>query len=138
MKRAQTVVQSLNAYLLTNMKMKTAYLLVAIPLILIAIIAARFMDKNQTGEPWTEGQLMPPATLAVILRDSTVEKPVIFNIGPSGSIQGAIDLGAGSEKKSQNKLEKELRSLAKDTDIVVYCGCCPFKDCPNIRLHSNC
>jgi hypothetical protein len=21
----------------------------------------------------------------------------------------------------------------KDADVVIYCGCCPFRDCPNIR-----
>jgi hypothetical protein len=32
---------------------------------------------------------------------------------------------------------KELKALAgtmsKDSEVGIYCGCCPMKDCPNIR-----
>lgn len=30
-------------------------------------------------------------------------------------------------------LRKTVAALPKNTVIVVYCGCCPFTKCPNIR-----
>ncbi|HCS20823.1 MAG TPA: hypothetical protein DIW47_09730 [Bacteroidetes bacterium] len=23
--------------------------------------------------------------------------------------------------------------MSRDAEIIIYCGCCPFSDCPNIR-----
>jgi len=31
------------------------------------------------------------------------------------------------------KLREQLSTLSKDTSIVIYCGCCPFEHCPNVR-----
>lgn len=30
-------------------------------------------------------------------------------------------------------LEKWAKSLSRARDIVIYCGCCPFEHCPNVR-----
>jgi hypothetical protein len=75
---------------------------------------------------------MEPAILAKKLASSE-KHPIIFNIGPSGVIKEAIDIGPGQEKANIEKLKNELVKLDKSTEIVVYCGCCPFKNCPNIR-----
>lgn len=87
----------------------------------------------QIAEPWTEKQLLNPSDLVKILNAPENKKPFIFSIGPSGLIKNSIDIGEGKEKKNIEKLKKELNKLSKDVDIVLYCGCCPFKDCPNIR-----
>jgi thiosulfate/3-mercaptopyruvate sulfurtransferase len=39
----------------------------------------------------------------------------------------------GKEKENMDKLKKELGGLLKETNVVVYCGCCPFEHCPNVR-----
>lgn len=31
------------------------------------------------------------------------------------------------------KLKVELQKIAKDKRIILYCGCCPWKNCPNVR-----
>ncbi|RYE25855.1 MAG: hypothetical protein EOP45_04415 [Sphingobacteriaceae bacterium] len=31
------------------------------------------------------------------------------------------------------KLSSAVHLLPKTTSVVVYCGCCPFNKCPNIR-----
>jgi len=31
------------------------------------------------------------------------------------------------------KASKAVASLPKDSDVVLYCGCCPMTKCPNIR-----
>lgn len=41
------------------------------------------------------------------------------------------------DKPNLDKLKKQLRSLNKQAKIIVYCGCCPFDRCPNIRPAIN-
>jgi hypothetical protein len=113
---------------------KTALLLIVALFIGLSIsFAISKKDNANAGtEPWRPEQLMEPAVLAKKLA-STEKHPIIFNIGPSGIIKEAIDIGPGQEKANIEKLKKELFKLGKSTEIVVYCGCCPFKNCPNIR-----
>jgi hypothetical protein len=88
--------------------------------------------KKQT-EPWNPDQLMAPADLATIINSSTATKPLIISVGPAGLIKGAADIGPAREKENLNKLKKLLSEEKKDREIVIYCGCCPFQNCPNIR-----
>ena len=37
------------------------------------------------------------------------------------------------DKENMDKLKKELSTIPKETPIVIYCGCCPFEHCPNVR-----
>lgn len=87
--------------------------------------------------PWKDSDLMEPATLAKAIADSTAKQPVIFDIGPVGSIPGSIHIGPGEDAASQDKLRTELAKLPKDAEVVIYCGCCPFSRCPNVRPAFN-
>jgi hypothetical protein len=89
-------------------------------------------SSTPEGEPWKPEQLMEPSVLASKIA-SGKDVPVLFNIGPSGVIKGAIDIGPGQESANIENLKKELSKLSKDQEVVVYCGCCPFVNCPNIR-----
>jgi thiosulfate/3-mercaptopyruvate sulfurtransferase len=31
------------------------------------------------------------------------------------------------------KLKDSLAGLPKESEIIIYCGCCPFERCPNVR-----
>ena len=42
-------------------------------------------------------------------------------------------MGAGSSEAGQQKLRERVKSLPKNSAIVIYCGCCPWGHCPNIR-----
>ena len=84
-------------------------------------------------EPWTAAQLMAPADLAAILENPNAQKPLIYSVGPGALIKGSIDMGAAHEKENLDKLKTALSKLPQDAEIVIYCGCCPFDRCPNIR-----
>ena len=88
---------------------------------------------SQTAEPWTSKDLVEPASLANVISNSSGQKPVILNIGPLGDIKGAIHIGSTANKAGLDKLSKALASVPKDKEVVIYCGCCPFRNCPNIR-----
>jgi thiosulfate/3-mercaptopyruvate sulfurtransferase len=99
--------------------------------ILLVIMLTAFIKKQK--EPWNEDQLMAPADLAAIINGSTNPKPLIIDIGPSGLIKDAINTGPANEKENLKKLKTLLSKEKKDRQIVIYCGCCPFQKCPNIR-----
>ena len=87
----------------------------------------------QSDEPWTDKQLKDPAVLAATLADSKAPKPVIFNIGPVQQIKGAIAIGPTNVQDNLEKLKRQLALLPKDKEVIIYCGCCPFRRCPNVR-----
>lgn len=98
---------------------------------IVIIIFASFSLKQT--EPWKPDQLMPPADLAAILNNPTAMKPLIISIGPDALLKGSIDIGPANDKANLDKLRQLLTKEKKDRSIVIYCGCCPFEHCPNIR-----
>jgi rhodanese-related sulfurtransferase len=102
-------------------------------LFLISLLFFSFKDIHaQNPENWTSRQLIEPSELAAILR-SNKALPVIFSVGPAATIPNSIDIGMANNKAGLDKLKKQLTGLPKDKKIVVYCGCCPFERCPNVR-----
>lgn len=88
---------------------------------------------QQGAEPWTPEQLMAPAALAEMIENDSPETPVIISIGPAGGIPGSIEVGQTRDAANLEKLRAELGKLPKDAEVLLYCGCCPFAPCPNIR-----
>lgn len=80
---------------------------------------------------WTASQLMKPETLVKMIRSG--QKVKIYNIGVVQNIQGAVNMGAASEKENLKKFAQALKGVPANTALVVYCGCCPMDKCPNIR-----
>lgn len=107
-------------------------LIAAVAVAVLAFIILGFSDQGKT-EPWTGKQLMPPAELADAINAGKGADYHIFDIGPSGEIQGAVHIGEGRNPANIGKLRAELDKLPKDAQVVIYCGCCPFKNCPNVR-----
>jgi len=81
---------------------------------------------------WKDGQLMEPAELNLIIK-SRNPKPVILNIGAVEDIPGATHIGAVSTSENMERLEKLVAAFPKNTELVIYCGCCPFSKCPNVK-----
>jgi thiosulfate/3-mercaptopyruvate sulfurtransferase len=108
-----------------------------LPLMLTALLiigqSIRSSGQNADTEPWTEKQLMPPSELAQLINHNSAHLPILFSIGPGAIVKGSVDIGPAKEKENLKKLKQQLSKLPKDTAIVIYCGCCPFQHCPNIR-----
>ncbi len=81
-------------------------------------------------EPWKESQLLEPGELAARTDLSATH---IFNIGTAGSIKNAIKIGPASEIANIETFRQQVSTFSRDAEIIIYCGCCPFSDCPNIR-----
>lgn len=89
------------------------------------------MSMPGAGTPWKPTELMEPGELNYVIKAN--KAPVIFNIGSVEDIKGAIHIGPVSEAANLEKFKTALVAHAKSTEIVIYCGCCPFGKCPNIR-----
>ncbi len=98
-----------------------------------ALLMVVVLSSFNFFDPWKEAQLMAPETLANIIKDAHASPILIINIGPAGLIKQAIDIGPMSDDSNVEKLKSLLGKTNKSTAVVVYCGCCPFKNCPNIR-----
>jgi hypothetical protein len=104
-------------------------------LFFIAVItAAAFVRQT---EPWTNDQLLAPADLAARLHQKDATQPLLICVGPSGIIKGSMETGAAHEKENLDKLKQLLSKEDRKREVVIYCGCCPFDRCPNVRPAFN-
>jgi hypothetical protein len=87
----------------------------------------------QPDNPWTDKQLKDPAVLAAAIADPKAPRPLIFNIGPVQQIKGAIAIGPANKSANLEKLKQQLAKMPKDKEVIIYCGCCPYSRCPNVR-----
>ncbi|MBW7936229.1 MAG: rhodanese-like domain-containing protein [Flavobacteriales bacterium] len=94
--------------------------------------ACMFSCGQQQTEPWSEKQLMEPKALADIINRGETGY-YVYAIGPGALLKNSIEIGECRHKEHLDKLKAEVSKLPKDAKIVLYCGCCPFKNCPNVR-----
>ena len=90
----------------------------------------------QPEDPWTNEQLIHPEEL--LEQMSRSERPLLLHIGvaflfKNGHIPRSIYVGQTSKTEGIEKLKKVVEEIPLNREIVLYCGCCPWKDCPNIR-----
>ena len=83
------------------------------------------------------GVLVQPADFAASLAASTTPKPLILQVGfrkayAQAHIPGSEYVGAASDEDGLKALRERVSALSRDSEIVIYCGCCPWRKCPNI------
>jgi thiosulfate/3-mercaptopyruvate sulfurtransferase len=101
------------------------------------LLSAALISQGAT-DPWPKSALVEPATLAKTLESHQQKPPVIIAVAfkvlyDSRHLPHAIYAGPGSSPEGIAALKKAVANLPKNTDIVLYCGCCPMDRCPNIR-----
>lgn len=100
---------------------------------LFAIAAAAQQD-----DPWKKSDLIQPEALAERLANASANKPPILYVGfpvlyRSSHIPAAILTGPVSKPEGMEALRQAVAKLPHDAELVIYCGCCPFDRCPNVR-----
>jgi thiosulfate/3-mercaptopyruvate sulfurtransferase len=66
------------------------------------------------------------------------EKPLVLQVGShvlyaEAHFPGSEYIGAAGSASGIAALRDRLSKLSKDQLILIYCGCCPWGRCPNIR-----
>lgn len=82
---------------------------------------------------WKKEQLMPTQELADKINTNAKDKPVVFNVGPMDNIKTAIFVGRATSATCAEKMKSALAMESKTKSVVVYCGCCSFSSCPNLK-----
>ena len=83
-------------------------------------------------------QRINPVDLVGILQSSQGERPLIIQVGShvmftQAHIPGSEYIGAASTEDGLRQLRKRVGTLPRSRFIVIYCGCCPWSHCPNVK-----
>lgn len=92
---------------------------------------------SQVSDPWSPQDVLEPAALAKMLKGSEA-KPLILQVGferlyKQGHIPGSPYCGPASNPQGIERLKGCLDNVPRSREIILYCGCCPWSQCPNIR-----
>jgi thiosulfate/3-mercaptopyruvate sulfurtransferase len=83
-------------------------------------------------------QLISPDELAKVLQSSKGEKPLMIQVGShvlysQAHIPGSEYIGPAASEDGLQRLRKRVEPLSRNKFIVIYCGCCPWSHCPNVK-----
>jgi thiosulfate/3-mercaptopyruvate sulfurtransferase len=93
--------------------------------------------NGTTSDPWSKSELIEPAHFVKLLRAEEkpfhticVTFPVLYR---QKHIPHAQLAGPTNKPEGVATLRSAVQALPRTEEMVIYCGCCPMKDCPNIR-----
>src|SRR5689334_19247584 len=80
--------------------------------------------------------LVQPKDLAAQLQ-AKGPPPALFYVGYQTMfrkhIPAAAFAGPTSRTQGLDLLKTAVANLPRDRDVVIYCGCCPYDECPNVK-----
>jgi len=83
-------------------------------------------------------RLINPGDLVKVLQSSKLEQPLLIQIGShvlysQAHIPGSQYIGPSASEAGIEQLRQRVQSLPRSKFIVIYCGCCPWSHCPNVK-----
>ena len=95
-------------------------------------------QQSSTPDPWDQSQLMMPADLARLLAKQEGKRPYVVCVGFDFLYKGAhipmsTFAGPGRDAEGLYALKDWASGIPRNKVVVIYCGCCHMKECPNIR-----
>ena len=98
---------------------------------------AGIRGEPDPADPWSKAELIEPADLMKALNTSNQQPHIICVTFPvlyrQKHIPHARFAGPTNKPEGTAVLRHTTEMLARTAEVVIYCGCCPMKDCPNIR-----
>ena len=106
--------------------------------LILAMFASVAVMAADNARPWTPSDLVPASQLNSQLPEVKAGKIILIQVGfhvmyQMGHIPGSQYAGPASKAEGLAALKKLVAKLPHNQEIVIYCGCCPWDDCPNIR-----
>ena len=105
--------------------------------LIVTLLAGPALAGPKSAASIPKAGLVQPADLAASLKNASARKPLLLHVGfqilyTQARIPGSEFVGPASDEAGLQLLRNRVAKLPKDTPIVIYCGCCPWSDCPNI------
>jgi thiosulfate/3-mercaptopyruvate sulfurtransferase len=102
----------------------------------IAVLSLAQAAAQATAIPTT--RLINPEDLVKLLQTAGKEKPLMIQVGShvlfaQAHIPGSEYIGPASSEGGVQQLRKRVESMPRTKFIVLYCGCCPWSHCPNVK-----
>jgi thiosulfate/3-mercaptopyruvate sulfurtransferase len=90
------------------------------------------------AKPTSDAQTISPEDLVKVWQAGNGPKPIVIQVGfrtlyDQEHIPGAIYVGPASTEAGLQQLRQSVGQIPKDKWIVLYCGCCPWSHCPNVK-----
>jgi len=110
---------------------RTAFLFALVSSLLITFATAQAISIPAARQ-------ITPEDLVKRLQMSSKEKPLLIHVGShvlygQAHIPGSEYIGPGASEAGLAQLRKRVESLPRAKFIVLYCGCCPWSHCPNVK-----
>ena len=107
----------------------------------LIVVIMSCVGISQAGAQATSvptARLIQPEELVKILQSQAAAKPLLLQIGShvlytQAHIPGSEYIGSASNPAGLQQLRKRVESLPRTKSIVLYCGCCPWSHCPNVK-----
>jgi thiosulfate/3-mercaptopyruvate sulfurtransferase len=131
----------LNAVMIRSMKdLSVTPLLAAVLLVVLVGACGGALDSSSaasSGWPWGLDSVTPAEFAKELAGASGADKPVVVCTAPpflyrAAHIPGAVLHGPASSPDGLNSLTKWAETLPRASNVVIYCGCCPLAQCPNL------
>ena len=110
---------------------------VALGIITIVLLSISVLFAYQaTSVP--SSQLIQPEELMKLLQSAKGVKPLLIQVGSrvlyeQAHIPGSEYIGPSASEEGLRQLRKRVEGLPRSQSIVLYCGCCPWSHCPNVK-----
>lgn len=107
---------------------------------IVVIATASLMVAQLAGQATSipASRQITPEDLVKLLQSSPQQKPLLFQVGShvlysQAHIPGSEYTGPASTEAGLQQLRKRVASVRRTQLIVLYCGCCPWDHCPNVK-----
>ena len=110
-------------------------LLLVLGTVAIGVASLAFADQASLIPA---SHLINPDELVKILQSAKSERPLMIQVGShvlytQAHIPNSEYIGPASSETGLQSLRKRVERLPRNKFIVLYCGCCPWSHCPNVK-----
>jgi len=107
---------------------------------ILSIVAALMLPILVHGQVSAipEAKLIQPDQLVKTLQSPSAPKPLMIQVGShvlfqQAHIPNSEYIGPANAEPGLQQLRKRVQAVPKSKPIVLYCGCCPWSHCPNVK-----
>ena len=103
------------------------------------VATGRAQEARAASDPWTPAQTIEaPDLMKELSPTSKADRPLVVCVGfqalyRGGHVPGASYHGPTSSPEGLAEFKRWAQGISPTTNVVLYCGCCPFSVCPNVR-----